>query len=170
VKPANDLFKQIADDYALMILNWAIKKTGNRADGEELAQEVLYQILAFVKDRTEIEKLDNLIWKIAYYTWCNRLRKMKRDSVISIDDENGLYIVEERDYINEIAENEALKEELAKLRRRIADLSKTQREIIIVYYLENKSVADIATKFCINKSAVKWHLFDARKNIKENSI
>ena len=167
MKPTNDLSKRIADDYALMILNWAIKKTGSRVDGEDLAQEVLYQILAFVTDKTEIEKLDNLIWKIAHYTWCNRLRRMKRDSVISLDDETGLYIVEERDYINEIAENEVLKEELANLRRRIADLSKTQREIIIAYYLEYKSVADIATKFNINKSAVKWHLFDARKNIKE---
>jgi len=168
MKPANDLFKRVADDYSLKILNWAIKKTSSRAEGEDLAQEVLYQILAFLKNKAEIEKLENLIWKIAHYTWCNRLRRTKKDnSVISIDDENGLYIVEECDYINEIAENEALKEELANLRRRIADLSKTQREIIIAYYLEDKSVADIATKFNISKSSVKWHLFDARKNIKE---
>ena len=168
MKPANHLFTQIADDYSLMILNWAIKKTGSRSDGEDLAQEVLYQILSFVKDRTEIEKLDNLIWKIAHYTWCNRIRRLKKDSsLISLDGAKGLYIVEERDYINEIAENEALKEEYANLRRRISDLSKTQREIIIAYYLENLSVSDIAAKFNINKSAVKWHLFDARKKIKE---
>jgi len=155
-----------------MLLNWAIKKTGNRADGEDLAQEVLCQILSFVKDRKEeeIEKLDNLIWKIAHYTWCNRIRKYKKESnIISLDNPNGSYIniIEERDYINEIAENEALKEELANLRRKISDLSKTQREIIIAHYLESLSVSDIALKFNINKSAVKWHLFDARKKIKE---
>ena len=168
MKPVNDLFTKIADDYSLMILNWAIKKTGSRADGEDLAQEVLCQILSFIKDRTEIEKLDNLIWKIAHYTWCNRLRKYKKENnIISLDTPIGLYIIEERDYINEFAENEALKEELANLRRKISDLSKTQREIIIAYYLENLSVADIALKFKVNKSAVKWHLFDARKKIKE---
>jgi RNA polymerase sigma factor (sigma-70 family) len=168
MKPINDLFTKIADDYSLMILNWAIKKTGSRSDGEDLAQEVLYQILSFVKDKTEIEKLDNLIWKIAHYTWCNRLRKSKKDSnFISLDSPAGLYIIEERDYIGEFEDNELLKEELANLRRRISDLSKTQREIIIAYYLENLSVSDIAEKFNINKSAVKWHLFDARKKIKE---
>ncbi|MCL1857793.1 MAG: RNA polymerase sigma factor [Oscillospiraceae bacterium] len=174
MKPVNDLFTKIADGYSLMILNWAIKKTGSRADGEDLAQEVLCQILSFVKDRREepIEKLDNLIWKIAHYTWCNRVRRSKKESnFISLDNPNanGSYIniIEERDYINEFAENEALKEELANLRRKISDLSKTQREIIIAYYLESLSVSDIAIKFNINKSAVKWHLFDARKKIKE---
>ena len=170
MKPVNDLFGKIADDYSLMILNWAIKKTGSRSDGEDLAQEVLYQILYFLKDRREdeIEKLDNLIWKIAHYTWCNRLRKSKKDNnFISLDSPAGLYIVEEHDYIGEFEDNEALKEELVNLRRRISDLSKTQREIIIAYYLESLSVSDIAAKFNINKSAVKWHLFDARKKIKE---
>ena len=168
MKPEYDLFNKIADDYSLMLLNWAIKKTGSRSDGEDLAQEVLEQILTFVKDKTEIEKLDNLIWKIAHYTWYNRLRRLKKENnIISLDGASGLYIIEERDYINEFAENEALKEELSNLRRKISDLSKLQREIIIAYYLESMSVSDIASKFSINKSAVKWHLFDARKKIKE---
>ena len=168
MEPMNKLFEQIADEYSLMILNWAIKKAGNRADGEDLAQEVLYQILSFVKDRTEIEKLDNLIWKIAHYTWCNKLRRLKNaNNFTSLDTPAGLYIIEECDYINEFAENEALKDELANMRRRISELSKVQREIIIAYYLENLSVSDIAFKFSINKSAVKWHLFDARNKVKE---
>ena len=125
-------------------------------------------MLSFAKGRTEIEKLENLIWKIAHHTWCNRLRRQKKDSgTISLDSPAGLYIVEERDYIGEFEESEAKKEELAKLKKRISELSKLQREIIVGYYLENLSVSDIASKFGINKSAVKWHLFDARKKIKE---
>jgi RNA polymerase sigma factor (sigma-70 family) len=165
---ANDLFERIADDYCLLILNWAIKKTGSREKGEDLAQEAMYQILAFAKGKKEIEKLDNLIWKIAHRTWCNRLRKTKKDNnMMSLDDEAGIYIIEERDHIDETAENEASKKEQTELRRRIADLSKTQREIIIAYYFEDKSVAEVAEKFGMKKSAVKWHLFDARKKIKE---
>jgi len=168
MESVNNLFNKIADDYSLLILNWAIKKTGNRANGEDLAQEVLYQILFFLKDKTEIEKLDNLVWKIAHYTWCKRIRNSKKDTnFISLDSPAGLYIIEERDYIYEFAENEALKEDLANMRRRIAELSKTQREIIVAYYLDNLSVSDVAEKFNISKSAVKWHLFDARNKIKE---
>ena len=163
-----DLFDKIADEYSLMILNWAVKKTGSRANGEDLAQEVLYQILSFVKNKPEIEKLDNLIWKIAHYTWCNTLRGLKKErKLTSLDTPAGLYIADERDYINELAEREAHKEELAALRRKVSDLSKVQRGIIIAYYLENLAVSDIAAKFGIKNSAVKWHLFDARKKLKE---
>ena len=170
MEPINDLFKQIADDYSPMILNWAIKKTGSRSDGEDLAQEVMYQALTFLKDRRgeRIEKLENLIWKIAHYTWCNRVRGLKRaNNSISLDTPAGLYIVEERDYINEFAESEALKVELANMRRKISELSKIQREIIIAYYLEDLSVSDVAAKFNVKPSAVKWHLFDARNKVKE---
>ena len=169
MKPIKSLFEQITDDYSIIILNWAIKKTGNRPDGEDLAQEVLYQILSFVNGKTKIEKLDNLIWKIAHYTWCNRIRRIKKDAdIISLDGSNNIYITEERDYINEFIDNEELKNKFEILKRKISDLSKTQREIIIAYYLENLSVSDIASKSGVNKSAVKWHLFDARKKIKEN--
>lgn len=168
MKPADDLFDKIAEDYSLLILKWAIKKTGSRADGEDLSQEVLYQVLSFVKGKTKIEKLDNLIWKIAHYTWCNRLRKSKKENnLVSLDSPAGLYIVDERDCIDEIAGSEASKEELFTLRRKISELSKMQREIIIAYYLENLPVSDIASKFGVSKSAVKWHLFDARNKIKE---
>ena len=170
MKPIHDLFKQISDDYSIMILNWAIKKTGSRSDGEDLAQDVMYQALTFLKDRRgeQIEKLENLIWKIAHYTWCNRLRGLqKANNFISLDAPAGLYIVEERDCINEFTENEALKVELVNMRRRISELSKVQREIIIAYYLEDLSVSDIAAKFNVKPSAVKWHLFDARNKIKE---
>jgi DNA-directed RNA polymerase specialized sigma24 family protein len=37
------LFAKITDEYSSKILNWAVKKTGNRPDGEDLAQEAKLQ-------------------------------------------------------------------------------------------------------------------------------
>ena len=34
------LYDYITDEYSAKILNWSIKKTGSRMDGEELAQEI----------------------------------------------------------------------------------------------------------------------------------
>ncbi len=41
------LFAKITDEYSAKILNWAIKKTGIRQDGEDLAQEVILQVLSW---------------------------------------------------------------------------------------------------------------------------
>lgn len=38
------LYTEITSTYAEKILNWAVRKTGCRADGEDLAQEVLLQV------------------------------------------------------------------------------------------------------------------------------
>ena len=42
------LAELITDEYAGVLLKWAVKKTGNRRDGEDLAQEVLLQIFKIV--------------------------------------------------------------------------------------------------------------------------
>jgi len=71
----NGLFEKISDDYYMLLLNWAYKKTGNRSDAEDLAQEVLTQVFCSAQKERHIEKLDNFIWKIAHFVWCNYLKK-----------------------------------------------------------------------------------------------
>lgn len=56
------------------------------------------------------------------------------------------------------------------MRRKIADLSYTQREAIILYYLDGLSILDIAKKINTTESAIKWHLFDARKKMKRELV
>jgi DNA-directed RNA polymerase specialized sigma24 family protein len=57
------LFAKITDEYSAKILNWAVKKTGSRPDGEDLAQEVLLQVFSAVLRQDRIEKLERFIWK-----------------------------------------------------------------------------------------------------------
>ena len=38
------LYAHITEKYSDAILNWAIKKAGSREEGEDLAQEVFYQV------------------------------------------------------------------------------------------------------------------------------
>ena len=49
----------------------------------------------------------------------------------------------------------------------IAYLSKLQRRIVIAYYFENKKQAAIAEELGIPVGTVKWHLFEAKKDLKK---
>ena len=51
-------------------------------------------------------------------------------------------------------------------RQEIAYLSKLQRRIVIAYYFENHKQADIASELGIPLGTVKWHLFEAKKELK----
>ena len=55
---------------------------------------------------------------------------------------------------------------IRRLQSEIAYLSKLQRKIIIAYYFENRKQADIAKDLDIPLGTVKWHLFEAKKELK----
>ncbi|MFC1947267.1 RNA polymerase sigma factor [Chloroflexota bacterium] len=153
----------LTEKYAGILLRWAVKKTGSRQDGEDLAQEVLLQVFVFLSKGNEIRKMDNFVWKVAHHCWCNYLRKLKRVNEIMPLDEN---MPAESSVIDELAENEFLRSEISRMRRRIADLSRNQREAMILYYLEGLSVRKVAERLEITESAVKKHLFEARNRLK----
>ncbi|HEY94312.1 MAG TPA: RNA polymerase sigma factor [Dehalococcoidia bacterium] len=157
------IFSSITEKYAGILLRWAVKKTGNRQDGEDLAQEVLLQVFVFLSKGNEILKMDNFIWKVAHHCWCNYLRKLKRVNEILPLDET---MPSDINVINKLTENDFLRSEILRMKRKIADLSKIQRESMILYYLEGLSVRKVAERLEISESAVKKHLFEARNRLK----
>lgn len=60
-----------------------------------------------------------------------------------------------------------MRETTDKLQREIAYLSKLQRKIVIAYYYENKKQNEIAEEIGIPAGTVKWHLFEAKKDLKK---
>lgn len=157
------LFAKITDEYSSRILNWAVKKTGSRPDGEDLAQEVLLQIFNAVLRQDRIEKLEHFIWKVAHYVWCNYARELTNSNLEVLDEA----ISDGKDFTGDLADYEALNLELARMRRKIANLSFVQREAMILHYLDGLPVAEVAKRLETTESAITWHLFDARKKIKK---
>lgn len=148
--------------YAKKILGFAYKKTGNSFEAEDLSQEILLQLLISLNNMDEIENLNSFIYTVCCYTWSKYLRKHKKhwnyaelsmaDNMIDI---NNM----ELDAVNRIL--------CKKLRKCIASLAKTQREIIIMYYYENKTTAEISNILNINDNTVRWHLSNIKKDLKE---
>jgi RNA polymerase sigma factor (sigma-70 family) len=159
----HQIYDSITEKYAGILLRWAVKKTGNRQDGEDLAQEIMLQVFVYLSKGNEIRKMDNFIWKVAHHCWCNYLRKLKRVNEIMPLDET---MPSDINVIDKLAENDFLQSEISRMRRRIADLSKTQREAMILYYLEGLSVRKVAERLKISESAAKKHLFEARNRLK----
>ena len=157
------LYTKITDEYSAKILNWAVKKTGNRPDGEDLAQEVLMQIFIAASKQKKIEKIENFVWKVAHFTWCSYARTLVRRSASELLETLPDCI----DIAQEHTEDDALKKELSRMRRKIADLSKVQREAIILHYLDGLPVRKVAERLNTTETSVAWHLFDARKKVKK---
>ena len=63
-------------------------------------------------------------------------------------------------------ENDDNRDAIHRLQSEIAYLSKLQRRIVIAYYFEKRKQADIARELGIPLGTVKWHLFEAKKELK----
>lgn len=154
----------ITNEYLKSIYGFSLKHCRSIEDAEDLTQEILLKAFRTLLIRNDIENTEKFIWTIAHNTLCNYYRDTK-SSFIGVP----IYELE-----NVIADNKAdiegdliMKESIDTLRSEIAHLSRLQRQIIIKYYFEHKKQSDIADKLNIPIGTVKWHLFEAKKELRK---
>ena len=78
----------IYDKYFNQIYNWAIKKTNNKEDAEDLTNNIFLAIFEYFNKNINIDKIENLIWKIAYNIWSAKAKKyIKEKNNIEFNEE-----------------------------------------------------------------------------------
>ena len=156
---------KIVNENIARILGWAVNKTGNRQRGEDLAQEVFVQFYSAISKAEQVEKPENLLWKVAHYCWCHYLRNSAKQKVLTeLNDAEKLS--GETDFVNDFMSADLKSIQIKRMRREISNLSRVQREAMISHYLDGLSISQTAEKLNTTESAVTWHLFDARKKVR----
>ncbi|MDF2715711.1 MAG: hypothetical protein K0R28_2636 [Paenibacillus sp.] len=149
--------------YSTRIFGYALAKTGHRQNAEDLAQEIAMALLGSVRSGKTIANWDAWVHTICCYTWSNYLKREKRHWIRA---ELNDRCADESVYSNGAGGAET-QEGLERLAMEVAYLSKLHRDITIRYYYERQSVDRIAGSIGIAPGTVKWHLFEARKKLKE---
>ncbi len=173
----------IITEYVPRIYGFALSKTGDSREAEELASDITYEVYLSLLRAEEIYHVNSYIWRISSYVYAryaDRRRKGRERGEISIDgmeamirDTGGRWpeALTDTDDPATLAgredERAAHADDLRRMRREIAYLGDTQRKIIVAHYLHGQTVAAIAHTLDIPAGTVKWHLYDARKTIQE---
>lgn len=77
---------KIYEEYYLKIYNWAIAKTNNKEDAEDLTNNVFVAIFTYFSKNIDIKKVDNLIWKIANNIWCTKAKQYIKEKIDELVD------------------------------------------------------------------------------------
>ena len=151
---------------------WCYRHVSNTHDAEDLSQEILLE--AIISYRKACGKGEP---PAAFYPWFwgiakNRLRlfyRSRKKQAVLLGETVGNLSDSEPCYFDLCDIDEALiaEEERARLTFELSLLSRIQRECVILYYLQNRSVKEIARILGIPEGTVKSRLFDARKNVKK---
>ena len=156
-----DVEKTITE-YLKPIFGFALKRCKSIHDAEDLSQEIAIRAFRALLIKDDVADMGKFIWTVAHNTLSNYYRDSAKSMVgVSIDEVAQLIA----DPYSEI-DTDDNRNAIHRLQTEIAYLSKLQRRIVIAYYFENRKQADIARELDIPLGTVKWHLFEAKKELK----
>ena len=132
-------------------------------DAEDIAQEICIKLYRALLVRDDIAEPSKFAWTIAHNAMANYYRGRSRQGI-------SVPIHEMTDILptsTDIALSIEASETAEKLHREIAYLSKTRRQVVIMYYFENKRQQEIANTLGLSLGTVKWYLSDAKTELQK---
>ena len=159
------LIQEFTDHYMENLFYFCLKKTGDHVEAEDLTQDIALNIITALNKGTVPASFSAYVWQIArnrYARWSDKKHR-RRMSVTGSD--IGDYAIE--DQRDSVLDEMILDEQLGLLRRELAFIKNEYRTIVVAYYIEEKSVREIAASLSLSVSAVQQRLHRARTILKE---
>lgn len=154
-----DLVTLLETEYLAKILGFCYQKLNDREAAEDLASDIMLEVMKVIRSGKAIENFNALVWSISNHTFCKFLRARKRGTTVYMTE-----LIESSENVE--AEYER-KEQEQLLYRELALLSEKYRKAVVMRYFENKSCEEIAELLGQSSGTVKWWLSEARKSMKE---
>ena len=154
--------ENIITEYLKPIFGFALKRCRSTQDAEDLSQEIVLRAYRALLAKDDVGDAGKFIWTIAHNALCNYYRDSTASVIgVPIDEFAEILADPDAEY-----DPEGNAQAIKRLQHEIAYLSRLQRRIVIMYYFENRKQADIASELGIPVGTVKWHLFEAKKELK----
>ncbi|MBQ9115706.1 MAG: RNA polymerase sigma factor [Clostridia bacterium] len=157
-----DLLKYIDDELLDKLFGFCYARTGDSYEAEELCSDIVFALLKNANSEGEVENVYPFIWRVARNVYADFSDKRRRLSEIYYPEgsDGGIEQISENDYDDDSSEL------LSSVYRRIAFLTKAYRDIMVMFYLDGLSIAEIARAQQISETAVRQRLFAARKKLR----
>ena len=157
-----ELLKQFDDDLLDKLFGFCYARTNDSYEAQELCSDILFALVKAAHTDGEIINLYSFVWRVArnvYADFSNNRRKYA-DTFYDGDADEILQFVADNE------QEDDSDELLNSVYRRIAFLTKAYREVMIMYYIDGLSTAEIAKRQNTSEGAVRQRLFSVRQKIK----
>lgn len=161
----NDVLQLIGEkEFLDKVYQYAYRRCNTSHEAEDLCSDILLAVLSALRKQADVDNFYAFVWAIARRVYADFSEKRSRvQQAVSIENEE-LTLPAVANEIDQFIEETAQREELRRIFAEIAFLSKAYREVMVLYYLDEMKVADIARKLGVSETAVKQRLFSARNH------
>ncbi len=158
----SNAFSVLVDRYKDLVFSLALKMVKNREEAEEVAQDTFIKVFKSLSKFKGDSKFSTWIYKVAYNTCLDRLKKNKREQqVVSIDEFNSNQI-KSLDNALDLMEDE---ERNQTIQHCINLLPSDDAFLLTLFYFEEQSLEEIAKVIGLTANNVKVKLFRSRKKL-----
>ncbi len=158
----NELLKVMNDELLEKLFGFCYARTNDSYEAQELCSDIIFELVKAAHTDGSIDKLYPFIWRIARNVYADFLERRKRHFAVfyegNADAAFSLIAEPERDDDSD--------ELLDAVYRRIAFLTKAYREVMILFYIDGLSTAEIAKLQNTSETAIRQRLFSARKKVR----
>lgn len=157
-----DLLNYFDDALLDRLFGFCYARTGGAHEAEELCSDIIFALVNAAGRGGEIDSVYPFIWRVArnVYADFSEKRRKRAENLYDGDPEEILLFAAEED------DSDGSDELLTSVYRRIAFLTRAYREVMIMFYIDGLSTAEIAKSQGTSETAVRQRLFSARKKIK----
>ena len=155
-------FTVLVDRYKDLVYTLAIRMLKNKEEAEEVSQDTFLKVFKSLAKFKGESKFSSWIYRIAYNTCLDKIRKQKRDPVVVAIDEFTEHQV--------ITIDNALDKLIAQERKQVIHdclqlLPSDVGFLLTLYYFEEQSIEEISKVIGISTANVKVKLFRSRKKL-----
>lgn len=155
-------FACILDRYSRPVHSLILKVVRSKEDAEELAQDVFLKVFRHLGSFKGDSSFSTWIYRIAYNTAISHTRK-KKNEWLAIEESMIANVSEEE--VKEALGQTDNSEQMAMLDAALEQLPPDERALILLFYMEGKSIEEIAVITELSVSNVKTKLYRIRKKL-----
>jgi RNA polymerase sigma-70 factor (ECF subfamily) len=153
-----DGFEDLIAIFERPLLYYAASLTGNLDSGLDVLQEVWIKVFRGIRNLRDPGSLRSWLYSIAHGIAVDRVRRNhSREHVeqAQLDD------------FQEVGEPSFAGEDADAIHRALGEIADKHREVLVLHFLEDMSMAEIATVVGVSEGTVKSRIYYAKRAMKE---
>ncbi len=162
----NNFFEELYERYADKVYRKCLTLVKDTARAEDFTHDIFLKLIFKLGSFKEEARFSTWLYSITYNYCMDQLRVNKKRGETNLEEEADI-ADEDVDVSVLIEEKEA---DAGRLHRAIDHLSTEERSILMMKYLDDLSVRDIAGVFRITESAVKMRLLRSRESLRRKYL
>jgi len=162
----HEQFEELLQPHLQQLYRLAYRFTGQRADAEDLVQDVVVKLYPRMQEMQKVEKLSPWLARVLYRHFVDRVRSKQRSPLHLVSDEES----ELDEYSHELPDPSGITENSllqGRLQSALDQLNEDQRALMILHDVEGYTLNEIHIMHDVSIGTLKSRLNRARGKLRE---